>query len=137
MHQQIIELPRRGRGLHDITNDIAAVVAAASVSVGLCHVFLQHTSASLVIQENADPDVQHDLQDWFERAVIDGDPRFQHVDEGEDDMSAHVRTALTQTSLSVPVAQGRLLLGTWQAIYLYEHRLRSHARRVVVTVHGG
>lgn len=125
-----------GRGLHDITADVARVVTLSQVREGLCHVFLQHTSASLVVQENADPDVLTDLEAWFARAVPDGDPLFTHVAEGPDDMPSHVRAALTQTAIALPVAAGRLDLGTWQALYLYEHRVEPHVRRLVVTLIG-
>lgn len=124
------------RGLHDITSDVRAVVADAGVDMGLCHVFLKHTSASLVIQENADPDVLVDLEAWMARAVPDGDPLYRHTAEGPDDMPGHVRAALTQPSLTVPVADGRLDLGTWQALYLWEHRTHPHLRTLVVTVWG-
>lgn len=124
------------RGLHDITAGIDEIVAKSGVVTGLCHVFLQHTSASLLIQENADPRVLDDLEAWFARMAPDGDPRWTHTDEGPDDMPSHVRAALTQPSLTVPVVAGRLALGTWQAIYLFEHRLATHRRTLVVTVHG-
>lgn len=136
MFQETVTLPESQRGLHDVTRAVADVVARSGVRAGLCHLFLQHTSASLLVQENADPDVLRDLEDWFARAVVDGDPRFRHRDEGPDDMSGHIRTALTHTSLTVPVTDGRLALGTWQAIYLYEHRTAPHRRRLVVSVHG-
>ncbi len=136
MHQHIVTVSTPGRGLHDITARLARVVAEAHAETGLCHLFLQHTSASLVIQENADPDVLHDLEGWFARAVPDGDPRHRHDAEGPDDMPAHIRAALTATTLTVPITRGRLALGTWQGIYLYEHRHRGHPRRVVVTVQG-
>lgn len=136
MIQETLELPPAARGLHDITRQVARVVQAAGVHTGLCHLFLQHTSASLLIQENADPDVLHDLAGWFERQVPDGDPRYRHTMEGPDDMSAHIRTALTATSLTLPVVAGRLGLGTWQGLYLFEHRTRTHHRRLVVTVQG-
>ena len=136
MFQETVTLPESRRGLHDVTRAVADVVARSGVRAGLCHLFLQHTSASLLVQENADPDVLRDLEDWFARAVVDGDPRFRHRDEGPDDMSGHIRTALTHTSLTVPVTDGRLALGTWQAIYLYEHRTAPHRRRLVVSVHG-
>jgi secondary thiamine-phosphate synthase enzyme len=122
--------------LHDITAQVGAVVAAAGVDVGLCHLFCRHTSASLTIQENADPDVLRDLETWMAGAVVDGDARFLHRDEGPDDMSAHVRVALTHTDLTVPVEGSRLMLGTWQALYLWEHRAAPHSRQVVVTVTG-
>lgn len=136
MFQTMIELPPTRRGLHDLTARVEAAVARSGVRTGLCHLFLQHTSASLLIQENADPRVLADLDAWFSRAVPDGDPRWTHVDEGPDDMPSHVRAALTQPALLVPVMEGRLALGTWQAIYLFEHRLAPHRRRVVVTVQG-
>ena len=118
----------------DITREIAAAVAAARSVVGLCTVFVQHTSASLVIQENADPDVQRDLQAFFRRLVPEGDSLWTHTAEGADDMPAHVRAALTQVSLSIPVTAGRLALGTWQGIYLWEHRREGSERRVLVHV---
>ncbi|MBN2799202.1 MAG: YjbQ family protein [Deltaproteobacteria bacterium] len=134
MHQTTLTLPPARRGLHDITHLVQEVVRTAKVEMGLCHVFLQHTSASLVIQENADPDVRRDMETWFAGAVQDGDPRFHHVLEGPDDMSAHLRAALTQPSLTLPVAAGKLALGTWQGLYLFEHRTEPHRRRVVITV---
>jgi secondary thiamine-phosphate synthase enzyme len=115
---------------------VAEVVGRSGVRTGLCHLFLQHTSASLVIQENADPDVLRDLEDWLGRLAPDGDPRYRHADEGPDDMSAHLRSTVTASSLTVPVVDGRLGLGTWQAIYLAEHRTAPHRRRLVVTVQG-
>ena len=134
MTQRTLQLAPRPRGLHDITRDVAGVVADSGVAAGLCHVFLHHTSASLVIQENADPDVRVDLEAFFRRLVPDGDPLYRHVDEGPDDMPAHVRAALTAVQLSIPVIDGRLALGTWQGLYLWEHRLRARGRRVTVTV---
>lgn len=136
MFQRMIELPPLRRGLHDLTSRVEAVVAQSGVRTGLCHVFLQHTSASLIIQENADPRVLADLDAWFSRVVPDGDPRWTHTDEGPDDMPSHVRAALTQPSLLVPVMEGALALGTWQALYLFEHRLAPHRRRLIVTVQG-
>ena len=115
---------------------MAALVERSGVEDGLCVVFLLHTSASLIVCENADPDVRRDLEAWFARAVPDGDPLFRHVAEGPDDMPAHVRAALTQTSITVPVARGRLELGTWQGLYLYEHRLAPQRRRISVTLVG-
>ncbi len=134
MFQRVVELPASTRGLHDITARLVEMVRAAGVQTGLCHVFLQHTSASLVIQENADPAVHYDLLGWMERMAPDGDPRYRHVDEGPDDMSAHLRSAITATSLTIPVVGGDLGLGTWQGIYLFEHRTRSHRRRLVVSI---
>ncbi len=123
-----------GAGLFEITDQVAEVVRAAGDADGLCTLFVQHTSASLVIQENADPDVLVDLQAFFRRLVPEGDPLWTHVAEGPDDMPSHVRSALTQTSLSIPVAGGRLLLGRWQGIYLFEHRRRGSRRRVLAHV---
>ena len=125
------------RGLQDITAEVGGVVGNAGIQHGLCHLFLHHTSASLVIQENADPDVLHDLETFLSRLVPDGDPLWTHIEEGPDDMPAHVKAALTATSLTIPVTEGRLDLGTWQGIFLWEHRLRPLARRVTVSVFGG
>jgi len=136
MFQRMIEVPPTRRGLHDVTERVESVVAESRVRTGLCHAFLRHTSASLVIQENADPRVLADLDAWFSRMVPDGDARWTHRDEGPDDMPSHVRAALTQPSLTVPISEGRLALGTWQAIYLFEHRLAPHRRTIVVTVQG-
>ena len=129
-----LRVPTRGRGLVDITRAVAEAVAETGVSDGLCTLFVQHTSASLVIQENADPDVQVDLEAFFRRLVPEGDPLWTHTAEGPDDMPAHVRAALTQTSLSIPVQGGRPALGTWQGIYLWEHRRSGSERRVLVHV---
>jgi secondary thiamine-phosphate synthase enzyme len=126
----------RGTGLVEITTEVARVLAASGVLDGLVTVYCRHTSASLVIQENADPDVQRDLQAFFRRLVPEGDPLFVHTTEGPDDMPAHVKAALTQTSLSIPVSGGRMLLGTWQGIYLFEHRTQPHTREIVVHVVG-
>jgi secondary thiamine-phosphate synthase enzyme len=126
----------RGRSLVNITKDVGDVVKKSGVADGLCTVFIHHTSASLLVNENADPLVLADLEAFFARLVKDGDAIFRHTDEGPDDMSAHVRTALTATSLNVPVAGGKLDLGTWQAIYLWEHRTAPHSRRVSVVVVG-
>lgn len=128
----VIETP--GRRLVDITRQVAGVIAESGMERGLCHVFLMHTSASLLISENADPDVLTDLETFFSDLVPDGDRRYRHSAEGPDDMPAHVRSALTQTSLGIPVQNGRLALGTWQALYLWEHRHRAHRRRLVVTL---
>ena len=131
-----ISISTRGRGLLEITSKVAAWVADTGIRDGLLTLFLRHTSASLLIQENADPDVQADLERFFSRLVPDGDPLFRHRAEGPDDMPAHVRAALTTVQLSVPVSGGRLALGTWQGIYLWEHRLRSHRREVVLHLLG-
>ena len=130
----LLRVTTRGQGLVEITREVADAVEAAGVSEALCTVFVQHTSASLVVQENADPDVQRDLQAFFRRLVPEGDPLWTHTAEGLDDMPAHARAALTQTSLSVPVIGGRLALGTWQGVYLWEHRRAGSQRRVLVHV---
>jgi secondary thiamine-phosphate synthase enzyme len=127
----------RGRGLVDITGEVQKAVKGTGIREGLCTLFLHHTSASLLISENADPVVQRDLEAFFSRLVKDGDPLFQHDAEGPDDMPAHVRTVLTQVSLSVPVKDGQADLGTWQGVYLWEHRTSPHRRRVTVSVLGG
>jgi secondary thiamine-phosphate synthase enzyme len=127
----------RGRGFRDITGEVQRLVAQAAIDTGLCTLHLQHTSASLLIQENADPDVRRDFERFFERLVPDGDPLFVHTAEGDDDMPAHVRTALTTVNLSIPIANGRLALGTWQGIYVWEHRTAPHRRSVVVHIIGG
>jgi len=136
MHQEILTIPTPGRGLHSITAMVSDVATDAAIDTGICNVFIHHTSASLLIQENADPDVRVDLDAFFERLVPDGDRLYRHIDEGPDDMPAHVRSALTASTLSIPVTGGRLALGTWQGIYLWEHRHRAHTRRVTVTVSG-
>ncbi|GMU02900.1 secondary thiamine-phosphate synthase enzyme YjbQ [Corallococcus caeni] len=127
----------RGRGLVDITGEVQKAVKGTGIREGLCTLFLHHTSASLIISENADPVVQRDLEAFFSRLVKDGDPLFQHDAEGPDDMPAHVRTVLTQVSLSVPVKDGAADLGTWQGVYVWEHRTSPHRRRVTVSVLGG
>ena len=135
-HQAILHFSTKGRGTQDITRAVADVVAASGNACGLVQVFVQHTSCSLTITENADPDVRRDLDTVLERLAPDGDPAYRHRDEGPDDMSAHVRNVLTDTGITVPVGGGRLLLGTWQGIYLWEHRSAPHRRTVVVTVIG-
>ena len=132
----LLALDTRGRGLTEITRRIADWVGAGGMTDGLLTVFVRHTSASLLIQENADPGVQRDLERFFSRLAPDGDRLFEHDAEGPDDMPAHVRSALTATQLSVPLIDGRLALGTWQGIYLYEHRLRGHRRQVVLHLIG-
>ena len=124
------------RGLNDVTEEVARVVTSAGVREGLCTVFIRHTSASLVIQENADPAVRRDLEAFLSRLVPDGDPLFTHVAEGPDDMPSHVKAVLTRTSEQIPVTGGRLALGTWQALYVWEHRTAPHRRSLVVHVDG-
>jgi secondary thiamine-phosphate synthase enzyme len=133
---KILTVQTRGRGTTEITSEVQAAVAASGIAEGLCTVFIHHTSASLVINENADRDVQRDLDAFLSRLVPDDDPLFVHTMEGPDDMPAHVRTALTQTSLSIPVTGGRCALGTWQGVFLWEHRRHGYRRRVTVTVVG-
>jgi secondary thiamine-phosphate synthase enzyme len=133
--QRTLEVRTAGRGFFDVTRDVAAAVAEAGVGAGLCALFLQHTSASLVIQENADPAVLRDLERWMARLAPEGGG-YEHDDEGPDDMPAHLRTAMTRSSEVIPIILGRLALGTWQAIYLWEHRRAPHVRRLVVTVVG-
>ncbi len=132
--QSILAFATRGRGTLDITRDVAKVVRQAGSITGLAHVFVQHTSCSLIITENADADVRRDLDTILARLAPDGDPAYRHDAEGPDDMAAHVRNMLTGSAVTVPVNDGRLLLGVWQGIYLYEHRTSPHQRRVVVTV---
>ena len=131
-----LQVETRGKALYDLTSLVRAALTESAIETGLLTVFIAHTSASLVIQENADPEVLRDLERFFARLVPDGDPLFRHIDEGADDMPAHVRAALTQTSLGVPVLDGQLTLGVWQGIYLYEHRNRPHMRDVIVHVIG-
>lgn len=134
--QQTISTRTNGRGIYVLTNDVARIVTEATVASGLCHVFVRHTSASLMLCENADPAVLRDMEAWMSRAVPDGDPLFTHTDEGPDDMPAHVRSVLTGSDLTVPISDGRMALGTWQGIYLWEHRHAPHRREVIVTVTG-
>jgi secondary thiamine-phosphate synthase enzyme len=136
LHQDSIVAESRGRGTQELTREVAAIVTASGISHGLATVFVHHTSASLLVCENADPDVCRDLEAWLVRAVPDGDPLYRHTAEGPDDMPAHVRSALTQTSIGLPVRDGRLDLGTWQGLFLFEHRRAPHRRRVSVTVLG-
>ena len=136
MFQEELVIETRGRGSVDITAQVAAAVEASDIDDGLCHLFIRHTSASLMVNENADPAVLSDLETFMRDLVPDGDPRFRHTAEGPDDMPAHIRSVLTQTDLSIPVRGGRLALGTWQGIYLWEHRLTPHSRIVFVSVQG-
>jgi len=136
IEQQTLHITTRGRGLIDITAQVEQVVASSNVHKGLCNVFIQHTSASLIISENADPEVGRDLERFFARLVPDGDPLFEHDAEGPDDMPAHIRSILTNCSLTIPIGQGQLMLGTWQGIFIWEHRRAAHRRTVVVTVSG-
>ncbi len=123
-----------GPGLHEITSQVADAVSEAGVAEGLCTLFLRHTSASLTIQENADPSARRDLEGWLDRLVPEDDPHFTHKAEGPDDMPSHIKAALTATSLGIPIVEGRLALGTWQGIFLWEHRRSRHRRELVVHV---
>lgn len=134
IHRQTFTVETHGKDTHEITERINAVVKESGVTDGMCNVFIQHTSASLIIQENADRNVQRDLNAWMSREVQDGDPLFRHREEGPDDMSAHIRSVLTEVSLSIPVIAGRCALGTWQGIFLWEHRVAPHRRTVTVSV---
>ena len=133
-HQEIIRYPTEGRGTYEITELVRAIVRNADVETGLCHLFLQHTSASLILCENADPSVRHDLESFLARLAPDEGQIYRHASEGPDDMPAHLRTLLTQVDMTLPVSHRSCALGTWQGIYLYEHRWRPHERRVIVTV---
>jgi len=127
-----LTLATRGRGLYEFTGEVAAWIAQGKFQNGLVTLHLRHTSASLLIQENADPDVRDDLERFFKRLVPDGDPLFAHTCEGDDDMPAHIRTALTTVNLGLPLQGGHLALGTWQGVYLWEHRVASHHRRIAL-----
>jgi secondary thiamine-phosphate synthase enzyme len=136
LFQTTLTFRTRGRGTIDITVDVAKAVAASGVRTGLCTVFVQHTTASLMLCENADPDVRRDLETLFARLAPDGDPAWRHDTEGPDDMSSHARSIIAGSTLTVPVSGGQLALGTWQGIYLWEHRQAPHERHVIVTVIG-
>jgi secondary thiamine-phosphate synthase enzyme len=131
-----LTVPTRGKGLYPFTKSVEDWVSKQEIANGLLTGFVQHTSCSLVIQENADPDVMLDLRDFFERLVPEDEARYRHIAEGPDDMTSHIRSALTQTSVSLPVISGRLALGTWQGLYIFEHRSRPHQRRVVLQLMG-
>lgn len=136
MYQSQFKIETRGRGTHDITTQVQGVVAESGLQTGLCHVFIHHTSASLMLCENADPTVRADLERFMAKIVPDGSSIFEHVDEGPDDMPAHVRTLLTHDDLTLPVSESRCDLGVWQGVYLWEHRHAPHVRRITVTVCG-
>ena len=136
MHKQTLTIETRGRGTVEITRQVQQIVERSGVTRGLCHVFVHHTSASLIVCENADPTVRRDLETFAARLVPDGDPSFIHDAEGPDDMAAHIRSILTLTSLTIPVESRRCDLGTWQGIFLWEHRTDPHRRRITVTVVG-
>ncbi|MDH5643618.1 MAG: secondary thiamine-phosphate synthase enzyme YjbQ [Gemmatimonadota bacterium] len=129
-----LQIRTGGKGLHEITAEVQAVVTSSELTEGLCTIMIRHTSASLTIQENADPSAARDLEDWFDRNVPEDDPHFTHTHEGPDDMPSHIKAALTATTLSIPFENGRLALGTWQGIYLWEHRRRGSVRKCVVHI---
>ena len=134
--QHTFKLSTLGRGTSNITRQVEDIIDQSGISTGLVNIFVQHTSASLILCENADPDVRHDLESFMQKITPDGDSMYRHQDEGPDDMSAHVRTVLTDSSLTIPINQGRTLLGTWQGVYLWEHRTHPHNRRITVTIYG-
>ena len=134
MEQKTLYIETKGRGTYAISNDIKKIIDENNIYSGLCHLFLQHTSASLVTCENADKTVRVDLENFMARIAPDGDPVYQHDMEGPDDMPAHIRTILTQNSLTIPIIDGKLALGTWQGIYLWEHRTMGHKRKLIITL---
>ncbi|ADJ28345.1 secondary thiamine-phosphate synthase enzyme YjbQ [Nitrosococcus watsonii] len=134
--QERLEVTTPGRGTVEITDQLQRIATGSNIRTGLCHVFIHHTSASLMLCENADPAVRHDLEAYFGQLVPDGDPLFTHQQEGADDMAAHVRTVLTHSELNLPVTQGRCALGAWQGVYIWEHRFSGYRRQVTVTVYG-
>ena len=135
--QEILSIRTQGRGTIDVTSEVEPLVSKSNIKNGLCNLFIQHTSASLILCENADPDVRVDLENFMQQIVKDGDSLFRHTAEGPDDMPAHIRNVLTSSSLTIPIAKGRCLLGTWQGIYLWEHRLSAHVRKIIVTIQKG
>ena len=134
MKQQMLNIETNGRGTYDISREIQSVIEQSGIGSGLCHLFLQHTSASLILCENADSTVRVDLENFMAKVAPDGDPVYQHDMEGPDDMPAHIRTILTQNSLTIPIVNGRGALGTWQGVFLWEHRTRDHIRKLVITL---
>ena len=136
VYQESITYSTSGRGSYDVTSEIARIASASNITTGVCSIFIHHTSASLIITENADPTVRNDLETILQRLAPDGDPEYQHDYEGDDDMSGHVRCMLTNDSLTVPISEGKLNLGTWQGLFLYEHRYRGYQRKLTVTVLG-
>lgn len=134
--QKKLHISTQGRGTYDLSSQVQDAVAASGVETGLCNIFIHHTSASLMLCENADPAVMQDLETFMRHLVPDGDPMFTHTDEGPDDMPAHVRSILTNSDLNVPITDGRCALGTWQGIFLWEHRLAAHTRKILLTITG-
>jgi len=136
IEQETISIQTEGRATINITREVEEVARTSGVEQGLCHVFVHHTSASLIITENADSDVRRDLENYIAKLVLDGDPAYRHDQEGPDDMAAHIRSVLTQSEITIPVQAGRLALGTWQGLFLWEHRYRAHRRNLTVTLTG-
>ncbi|MBE9549079.1 MAG: YjbQ family protein [Proteobacteria bacterium] len=134
--QQQVEVATRGRGFYNCCSQVSEIVACSGINTGICHLFLQHTSASLILTENADPDVRTDLEAYFSRQVPDGGDHWKHSAEGADDMPAHIRSMWTGNDHSVPIRSGRLALGTWQGVYLWEHRFAAHQRQLLITLNG-
>ena len=136
IEQQTITVQTQGRATINITSEVEQVLRTSSIETGLCHVFVHHTSASLIITENADSDVRRDLENYISKLVRDGDPAYLHDQEGPDDMAAHIRSVLTQTETTIPITSGRLALGSWQGLFLWEHRYQAHRRRITITLTG-
>ncbi len=134
--QKELRISTQGRGTYDLSRQVQDIVAASGIKTGMCNVFVRHTSASLILCENADPAVMQDLETFMSQLVPDGDLMFTHIDEGPDDMPAHVRSILTQSNLNLPVVEGRCALGTWQGIFLWEHRYAAHTRNILLTING-
>ena len=137
IHQDNFTIQTRGRGTYEVTDNVQQIIHAAQIDTGLCHVFVHHTSASLILCENADPTVRHDLESFMVKVAPDGDPMYRHPLEGPDDMSAHIRSVITSSGLTIPISGRRCSLGTWQGIYLWEHRTSGHRRKLTVTIQGG
>lgn len=136
IEQHSLTIQTNGRAIIEITREVETLLRDSNIETGLCHVFIHHTSASLIITENADSNVLRDLENYIEKLVTDGDPAYIHDQEGPDDMAAHIRSVLTQSEITIPVQRGRLALGTWQGLFLWEHRYRPHRRRLTITLHG-
>ncbi len=136
MKQYSLNIQIQGRATINISREIEQLIDQSGIKTGLCHIFIQHTSASLIITENADSNVRRDLENFISRLVLDGDPAYSHDQEGPDDMSAHIRSILTQSEISIPICDGNLAMGTWQGIYLWEHRTSPHRRHLTVTLQG-
>ena len=136
IYQETLRIHTHGRGTINISSQLNSTLSASGIRTGIANIFVQHTSASLILCENADPTVRRDLEAFMHRITPDGDPLYQHTDEGPDDMSAHVRTVLTDSSLSIPFSSGQLLLGIWQGVFLWEHRTQAHNRQIIISLYG-